>query len=534
MSQADQSTKLLSKELLSFCASDSLVEEDLREIIERHGLTPKDSNVSSYKFFRAACSNKRVNEGIIRYLLEYFPDAAGTATVSGWRPLHLACSNKNMTLGIIKVLIDATPESVRSVTNNGSTPLHMLCYESKVDEAAALQILKLLIEKYPEAVQCADNYGDLPIHLASCWGRSIDFCRVLIEAYRGSERLPGKFDALPLHCACFNNTLEMVEYYYQLYPDAIHAMSVRRGAINYPIHCAISGMIFRDNPAVVEIVQFLLDCDPNQKLIQLNGAPLLQFACGQQYDDSNVQVGIQIIKSIYDAHPEAIEDNTIEANIHHYHQQVQAFINKELVYARQAKDINLMITHDVNLQLPLHRALQNNATLGSVKLLVKGNPAALHSTDDSGALPLHIACQHNDSAEVVKYLIGRETASLAVLDQERNAALHCAGRGAKYETIALLLEKYDAVSVSKRNADEKLPIELLWESDAGEDRESVEYTDSIFRLLQAYPETLRNVGTDLKSSRQIGNGKKSCRNSLLVFIRKTMRSSRKRVQNIMR
>ena len=52
----------------------------------------------------------------------------------------------------------------------------------------------------------------------------------------------------------------------------------------------------------------------------------------------------------------------------------------------------------------------------------------------------------------------------------------------------MLIEKYDAASVSTRNVDGKLPIDLLWESNAVEERESVEYTGSIYQLLRAYPE----------------------------------------------
>ena len=73
-----------------------------------------------------------------------------------------------------------------------------------------------------------------------------------------------------------------------------------------------------------------------------------------------------------------------------------------------------------------------------------------------------------------------------------NTALHFACRGAKYKTIALLLGKYDAVSVSRRNAEGMLPIDVLCESDEVVDRESVEYTESLFRLLRAYPETVMN------------------------------------------
>jgi len=56
-----------------------------------------------------------------------------------------------------------------------------------------------------------------------------------------------------------------------------------------------------------------------------------------------------------------------------------------------------------------------------------------------------------------------------------------------------LLGKYDAVSVSKRNAHGKLPIDLLIESNGVSNRESVEYMASIFRLLKAYPEIVMNI-----------------------------------------
>jgi ankyrin repeat protein len=114
-----------------------------------------------------------------------------------------------------------------------------------------------------------------------------------------------------------------------------------------------------------------------------------------------------------------------------------------------------MTTPDESGQLPLHRALRDNVTLGSIKLLVNGNLSALDVMDREGNSPLHYACH-----------------------------------GAKHNTIALLLEKYGAASVSKRNERNKLPIDLLLESDGVSDRESIEYTDSIYRLMRAYPETL--------------------------------------------
>ena len=348
----------------------------------------------------------------------------------------------------------------------------------------------MLIETYPDAVRHADNNALLPIHYASLW-KPPEFCRVLIDAYPGSEHVTDdEYDALPLHLACTNNSLSTVEYLYNLYPDAIDATT--RGY--YPIHVAILSTTRRNDPATaVDIVKFLLDCNSNVKLQKHKGRSLLQFACGQPYNDANIEAGIKIIRILFDAHPEAIENNRVAANIHRYHQRIQAFINGELVYARLTKDHLLMMTPDYNGQLPLHTSLQNNVRLGSIKLLVKGNPSAIRNIDDSGALPLHIACLYHDSASVVEFILSLARITRDATDSQGNTALHYACHGAKHVTIALLLEKYDAASVSKRNADDKFPIDLLWESNAVEDRESIEYTGSVFQLLRAYPEMVQSA-----------------------------------------
>ena len=475
MSEIDQSAGSLSKELVGFCKSDSLSEEGLREIIERH----QNDLVSGHGFFRAACINERVTEGIIRYLLERFPGAARDKGTSGKTPLHYACYNPNVTINIIQLLIEASPDSVSSVDNERCTPLHVLCNNRGVDEAAAVQILELLVEMCPEAVQHAEEDGCLPIHLASA-SKSPEFCRVLIEAYPASVRTTNTDGILPLHYACFKGSLATVEYLYGLNPEAKNHASAD---LVYPIHLAIAGMLEdRDDPvAAVDIVQFLLDSDPEQELKQIEGVSLLCYACGQPFDDSNIEAGIQVIKVLFDAHPEAIEDDRIASFIHHFHQQVQAFINGELIYARQAKDLRLMMTPDDNGQLPLHTALRSNVRLGSIKLLVRGNPSAIRNADNDGAIPLHVACKHHDSARVVQYLVELGTATLRLVDIDNNTALHYACRAAKYDTIALLLEKYEALLVSKRNDDGKLPIDLLLENNARSQVDSIQFLGIILK-----------------------------------------------------
>eukprot|EP00985_Skeletonema_marinoi_P002172 scaffold882_cov85-Skeletonema_marinoi.AAC.7 len=356
-----------------------------------------------------------------------------------------------------------------------------------VDEMKSIELLKLLLEKCPEAVRHVENIRlirFLPIHYAA-WERSPEFCRVLIEAYPGSERIANRFGALPFNNACSNGTFATVEYLYKLHPDAINH---RTTIGTYPIHNAIDSISRGDNTRhYVDMVKFLLDCDPSVKSQKHRGESLLYYACRAGYNDSNIEA-----------------ENTIASTIHDRHQQVQAFINSQLVYAREAKDHRIMTTPDGNGELRLHTALQNNATLGSIKLLVKGNPLALESPDNCGVLPLHVACQHHDSASVVQYLVGLDLSTLNAVDREGNTALHYACRGAQFEIITLLLEKYDAASVSKMNAHGKLPIDLLFVSDRVRDRESIDFTESVFRLLTAYPEAIMNYNVTRQQANTVG------------------------------
>ncbi len=491
----------MESELFDFCASDLLSEEGLREIIQRHGLTPNNHNhdyVDGYGFFFEACSNERVTEEIIGYLLEYFPHAASDFDGEEYTPLHYACQNEYAPCSIFQLIIDAEPDSVRSANDEGNMPLHILCRNGKKDEANEMKILMLLIESYPEAVRHADSVGSIPIHYA-CLRRSPEFCRVLIDAYPGSEQITDDEGELPLHLACAQWAFENVKFLYYLFPEAIHHTTSHG---YFPIHTAIMGRDINHGdtaPAAVEIVKFLLDCDPKVKFQCCDGIRLLDFACDTGLDHSNnlqrVCAAVEIVKAVYDAHPEAICDNRIVSRMHNSYLRTQAFIHGELRYACQAKDHRLMTTPDMSGRLPLHTAIHNNASLGSIKLLAKGYPAGVKVADNGGALPLHVACMHHDSTDVIQYLVGLDPSTLEAVDRDGDTALHFLCQDAKYDIITLFLEKYGAVSVSKRNTDKKLPIDLLWESNAVVDRESIEYTESMYRLLRANPEMI--MGCDV-------------------------------------
>jgi ankyrin repeat protein len=435
-----------------------------------------------------------LTEGILLILLEYFPYAASDTDEYGNMPLHTIIGNRYVTLGMVQLLIDSSPDSLLHENRGGCTPLHCLCDNGRVDEDVGLEILRLLLEKCPESVQHADEDGVLPIHYAAA-SRSPEFCRILIEEHPGSERMTDDGGYLPFHWACGCSNFATVKYLYQLYPESI---TVADNDGYYPIHYAITGRKYREGPATaIEIVQFLLDCDPNVLLQELNNKLPLYYVCFWATNENTPKLNLylKILQMLYDAHPEAIESNEVLSDVGNFCEEVQAFINCQLIYARQAGDHRVMTTQDENGQLPLHNALRENTTitLGSIKLLVKGNPSALCTFDNRLRMPLHLACQHK-SPIVVEYLIGLNKVTLGATDEEGNTVLHYACIGANHAMIALLLDNYGSMSVSKRNAKKQLPITLLLESndDDVNGRDDIKYVESVYRLMRAHPETIMN------------------------------------------
>mmetsp|Transcript_30826 Transcript_30826/g.62146 ORF Transcript_30826/g.62146 Transcript_30826/m.62146 type:complete len:983 (+) Transcript_30826:20-2968(+) len=429
---------------------------------------------------------------------------------SGYTPLRLACGNSHVTLNIVQRLVDAHPDSVRQEDDEGWMLLHHLCDNDELDDMVSIEILRLLLEKCPGSVRHVNNDGYLPIHIACGRGsRSPDFCRELIEAYPASARIAiaSCEGFLPLHYACQSGTSATVKYFVDNYPEQIH---VSGDDIGYPIFCAVTGLKcirnedvnMQEDPTVaVEKVKILLACDASIVLQEYGGRVPLVYACRRTNDfsfpSSSLNAAIKVIQLLYDAHPESLVDHkTILTGTRDRcdNREISVFLTTQFAYAEQMSDRHFMMTPDENGRLPLHTALLENATLGSIKLLVKGNPNAIQTPDNSGVIPLHVACRHHESTSVIQHLIGLDESTLNAVDRLYNTPLHLACQGGKHETIALLVEENDAVSVSKKNAHKKLPIHLLFESDV--DKSSIEYTQSIFLLFKAYPETVNMASAE--------------------------------------
>ena len=93
---------------------------------------------------------------------------------------------------------------------------------------------------------------------------------------------------------------------------------------------------------------------------------------------------VDTVKVLYDGYPEAIWtcDGNGKAPIFMARASAKRnrrrisivvdFLQLQLEYARRTQDSTIMTTLDENGWLPLHCALKNNVTLGSIKLLLRG------------------------------------------------------------------------------------------------------------------------------------------------------------------
>ena len=120
-----------------------------------------------------------------------------------------------------------------------------------------------------------------------------------------------------------------------------------------------------------------------------------------------------------------------------------------MAYANQAQDHMAMPAMDSNGWLPLYHALQDNATLGAIKLLVKGNPSSVQVFDYQFSLLLHVVCE-SCSVRVVKYLMELNDSYLNHNDVNNNSILQYMPGRENYDVVNYLLEKQVAF-VSRRN-----------------------------------------------------------------------------------
>lgn len=513
----------LLEELQTYCSppyslgrsGKKITKEGLQEIILRWGWSrsPNPKRLKSYDFFLELLRSEQLTEGMLNTVLCCFPEAARFRGRSNKSALHIVILNKVVTLNMVKILVDADPPSVAHEDAGNMTVLHFLCNNIYLGASAKLEILNFLIQKDRGLLNIAtapQNGGALPIHYAAIHKSTpVAFMQKLIdecpEHLLKSLTITG---VTPLHIACFNNNLQIVKTLVKANPHCLNAFAGSH--FGNPIHAALNGAFGtrRAGHSYLGIFRFLVDF-PGSRVSsqQYQGYLPFHLAClaaskvrgdgrGRGWDRLE-DAHLEIIKLLFDSFPGAIKHSALVRDMESMtrrgrllHPKVVEFISHHYTFARPYN-----VLKKVYNSLPLHSAIMRNESLGSIKLLVKGNPSAVFTPDSNGAIPLHLAVQHHSSPEVIALLIELDRknpkTTLTIADSRGNTALHYACRGAKFEIVTLLLEKHGdgAVSTSTQNLNGKLPIELLlFESYTdGEERKSTKYTEAVFRLLRANP-----------------------------------------------
>ena len=452
----------------------------------------------------ALLSNPNVKnlQDILTYILESEPSVIRLLDADDATLLYMACMNRRVNLSLFEIVYYAYPEAAWVSNIRGRLPIHILCCNYKLGKTASLDILQSMLNIDPTLLRERGGNSYLPIHHA-VQTKSAEFCKKMLDAYPESAMARTGNGSLPIHKACRYGTrsdsVNTIQYLLELYPNSIHA---RDNDGWLPIHKSASPRKKDRSGRGKDIVALLLKHDHTvaSTATENNCRLPLHIACNTAHSEH-----LGIVQLLFDAYPEAIWTRDVDGETpldiakraaqSRNPSNIVSFVEAQMMIApANVQSIHLWSKFYTRTQnggtgsLPLHRALNNNATLGAIKLLVKGNPESLQVANNQGSLPLHIACEFS-SVKVVQFLLelNGNDSCLDHLDIEGNSPLHYACRGGSYNTVKYLLER-NASSVSERNADGKLPIHLLCEAEIDEvGEESTQYVEAIWLLLLANP-----------------------------------------------
>ena len=468
---------------------------------------------------------------VIKLLVQAKPKTLEMKDSNKYTPLHIACSNKSVTFEIVKYLIDIYPHAAREIDDKEEMPLNIICSSvSKVPNKTAIEILKLLLTVHPDGLRHGNYDGECPFHDAVTH-ESLDFVKVILDTDPGLVGQIDGYGRFPLHHACLNGSIETVKYLHGLFPELAMVRNLHRDDGNLPLHYAcmsrdpdVLKFIYEQFPEAIEltgqgglpihhalhhprenttkIIQFLLSHDPDcLSRPTSNGSFPLHVAC-ESYSDRAAGV----IEFIFGLYPDGVllrnqegklpadvlREQSYKENDQRHHDKIR-FLSKQQSYVAKIKSSDQAITTpDECGRLLLHHALSDDSPMATIELLYKQNPNAIHVADNDGILPLQIACA-DCRVDVVKFLLELTEDSVNIVDEEGDFLLHYACRRGNVELIKYLLDNGHKCTVSEKNNDGNLPIQIfnsfVWIS-MGQDE--TEYTEVFWKLLLAYPETLKN------------------------------------------
>ncbi len=323
------------------------------------------------------------------------PDGDGGSTA-----VHLALlTDDAIDPEVVNMLLESYPEAANLFDSSGQLPIHALCGNPDVADADdAVDALGQLIEVSPPSVREVDTvYGYLPIHFAIQFGKSADFCKLLLEAHPESVTrtdYDGSNNMTLLHFACMrmrSPTCPVIQLLFDAYPEAI-LLQTDNG--KSPLDCAEENEELED-----EVVQFLET--------QMTYARTAQDRKAMTTLDSNEWLPLHnalrdnatlgAIKLLVRANPSALRVADRFRTSFPLHIACK-YSSTDVVRYLLKLDATFVNHCDANKDTPLHYACRG-VNCGVVKLLLESDPSSVSERNVDGKLPFHLICETENQAE---------------------------------------------------------------------------------------------------------------------------------------
>ena len=396
-------------------------------------------------------------------------------------------------------------KTIDLIGNKGHTMLHYAagCCRSP-------QFCQLLLEIDDEMMIKKDNLGQLPLHLACGSGRKFNSQNQKINSSPEEYKLP----LIKLLVEYFPSTLSH-RCIDGCSPIRCYLVSGFHIIRDIDLHWFLEGFryLLKMAPSTANDVGFAYDVDVGtaNDVDPTNYHTLLHLAVfGAVYCCSS-DFSIALLTEIFNASPTNIyalsvyEETPLdmarrrgddisefeldraqrtEAEAITIYEKVISFLEFQHHMSMSAN----IKRRDQNWQLAMHKAVQmNGVTSGTLELMTIANLNGPYAIDIKGMIPMHIACQAG-CVGMIEFFIRYDKRLLRSADRLLNRALHHACLGGKCANInCIMRETYEGAALE--NADGHLPIEILFYH-ADCDRDSFEYTEAVFHLLRANPDSL--------------------------------------------
>eukprot|EP00956_Cyclotella_meneghiniana_P015886 scaffold24692_cov67-Cyclotella_meneghiniana.AAC.1 len=254
-----------------------------------------------------------------------------------------------------------------------------LCRNFKLKLPESELVLRLKSTRIdPGVLATTSEYGFTLLHDAAMFGRSPEFCKLLIELRPAFVETRDNYRCLPVHAACVYCNVETAKYLLEIYPESVNIAAADG---SYPLHCLVIGYNVKkkrdDMNEVLVLLELLLKHDQGA-LTTPDGKGFLPL------HHASYGGHLAFVKLIFDANPEAVflENNygrTPLGLARHYNKaKVVSFLESQVGLVNQAIEEPLSMH-----QLAFQRGI-DSVSLGAIKLAARANPAVATVADSQG------------------------------------------------------------------------------------------------------------------------------------------------------